>query len=77
MAGANRGHGSAGTANTGGGGGGGALSGQYYAGGAGGSGVVIIRMATSNYSGTNQNGTVTTDGSDKVIVFNQSGTITG
>ena len=76
-AGANSGNGTAGTANTGGGGGGGALSGQYYAGGAGGSGVVIIRMATSNYSGTNQNGTVTTDGSDKVIVFNQSGTITG
>tara|TARA_R100000008_G_scaffold84003_1_gene70361 strand:- start:4011 stop:5816 length:1806 start_codon:yes stop_codon:yes gene_type:complete len=76
-AGANSGNGTAGTANTGGGGGGGALSGQYYAGGAGGSGVVIIRMLGTNYSGTTQNGTVTTDGNDKVIVFNQSGTLTG
>jgi len=67
--------GAAGTANTGGGG-----SGAYGPenGGAGGSGVVIIRMPTANYSGTTTGSpTVTTDGSDKVIVFNSSGTITG
>ena len=44
----------------------------------GGKGVVIIRMPTANYSGTTTGSpTVTTDGSDKVIVFNDSGTITG
>jgi hypothetical protein len=73
----NGGAGSAGTANTGGGGGGGALSGQYYAGGAGGSGVAAIRMPTANYSGTHQNGTVVTDGSDTCVIFFQSGTLTG
>jgi hypothetical protein len=46
--------------------------------GAGGSGVVILRMPTANYSGTTTGSpTVTTDGSDKVIVFNSSGSITG
>jgi hypothetical protein len=65
--------GGAGTANTGGGGGG-----SRGTGGAGGSGVVIIRMPTANYSGTTTGSpTVTTDGSDKVIVFNSSGSITG
>ena len=69
------GAGGAGTANTG-GGGGGAYGGNN--GGAGGSGVVILRMPTANYSGTTTGSpTVTTDGSDKVIVFNSSGTITG
>jgi len=35
-------------------------------------------MPTSYYSGTTTGSpTVTTDGSDKVIVFNDSGTITG
>jgi hypothetical protein len=69
------GGGGAGSSNTGGGGGG-----AYGAnnGGAGGSGVVILRMPTANYSGTTTGSpTVTTDGSDKVIVFNSSGTITG
>ena len=67
--------GSAATANTGGGGGGGADDGD---GGNGGSGVVILRMPTSNYSGTTTGSpTVTTDGSDTVIVFNSSGSITG
>jgi hypothetical protein len=64
-----------GTANTGGGAGGGADS---VAGVSGGSGVVILRMPTANYSGTTTGSpTVTTDGSDKVIVFNASGSITG
>jgi hypothetical protein len=35
-------------------------------------------MPTANYSGTTTGSpTVTTDGSDKVIVFNDSGSITG
>jgi|9_EtaG_2_1085328.scaffolds.fasta_scaffold02394_2 hypothetical protein len=46
--------------------------------GNGGSGVVILRVATANYSGTTTGSpTVTTDGSDKVIVFNASGSYTG
>jgi hypothetical protein len=65
----------AGTVNTGGGGGGRGVAGD---GAAGGKGVVIIRMPTANYSGTTTGSpTVTTDGSDKVIVFNDSGSITG
>jgi hypothetical protein len=73
------GAGTAGTANTGGGGGAGRSNiGIAYTGGAGGSGVVILRMPTANYSGTTTGSpTVTTDGSDKVIVFNASGSITG
>jgi hypothetical protein len=60
----------AGTANTGGGGG--------SANTAGGSGVVILRILTSNYSGTTTGSpTVTTDGSYKVITYNASGTYTG
>jgi hypothetical protein len=68
--------GTAGTVNTGGGGGGAGWSGG--SGGAGGSGVVILRMPTSFYSGTTTGSpTVTTDGSDKVLVFNASGSYTG
>ena len=64
---------SSGTDNTGGGGGGNNSSATN-----GGSGVVILRMPTANYSGTTTGSpTVTTDGSDKVIVFNSSGSITG
>ena len=67
--------GTSGTANTGGGGGGG---GGDNTGGNGGKGVVILRIPTANYSGTTTGSpTVTTDGSDKVIVFNDSGSITG
>jgi hypothetical protein len=70
------GNGTAGTVNTGGGGGGAQWGGGT--GGAGGKGVVILRIATANYSGTTTGSpTVTTDGSDKVIVFNDSGSITG
>jgi len=66
--------GSAGTANTGGGGGGKWSCGSSYAGG---SGVVIVRMATSDYSGSQTGGTVTTSGSDTIITFNGSGSFDG
>jgi hypothetical protein len=68
--------GTAGTANTGSGGGGGSSTGQ--AGGAGGSGVVILRMPTVNYSSTTTGSpTVSTSGSDTILVYNASGTYTG
>ena len=70
--------GGAGTANTGGGGGAGAGNTTGIAGGAGGSGVVIVRMPTANYSGTvSGSPTVTTSGSDTIVKFTGSGTITG
>jgi hypothetical protein len=65
----------AGTANTGGGGGGG-NSPSNGAAAAGGAGVVILRMATANYSGTTTGSpTVTTSGSDTIIQFNADGSI--
>jgi len=65
----------AGTTNTGGGGGAGGLNSTS---GAGGSGVVILRMATADYSGTTTGSpTVTTDGSDTILKFTSSGTYTG
>jgi hypothetical protein len=65
--------GTAGSANTGGGGGGG----NSGAGQAGGSGVVILRMATANYSGTTTGSpTVTTSGSNTILTFNASGSYT-
>ena len=71
------GNGGDGTANTGGGGGGGAVS-SPNDGGDGGSGVVILRMATADYSGTTTGSpTVTTDGSDTILIFNSSGSYTG
>ena len=46
-------------------------------GGAGGSGIVILRMATSNYSGTTSGSpSVTTSGSDTILTFTGSGTYT-
>lgn len=55
----------AGGANTGDGGDGG-----YAGNGAnGGSGIVVLRMATSSYSGTQSGGTVTTSGSDTIISY--------
>jgi len=67
-----------GTTNTGSGGGGSGYGTGYGAPGAGGSGVVILRMATANYSGTvTGSPTVTTSGADTIIVFNASGSITG
>ncbi len=75
-AGKDSGDGDAGTANTGGGGGGCRSSSDQ--GGAGGSGVVVLRVPTASYSGTTTGSpTVTTQGSDKVLLFNGSGSYTG
>jgi|9_EtaG_2_1085328.scaffolds.fasta_scaffold08029_2 hypothetical protein len=66
--------GSAGSTNTGGGGGAGGDGGSSQ-GGAGGSGVVILRMNTSDYSGsTTGSPTVTTSGSETIITYTGSGT---
>ena len=60
-----------GNGNTNTGGGGGGFVGQ------GGSGVVILRMPTANYSGTiTGNPTVTTDGTDTILIYKSSGTYT-
>jgi hypothetical protein len=60
-----------GTVNSGSGGGGGGLTGTA---GSGGSGVVILRMATANYSGTTTGSpTVTTSGSNTILTFTASG----
>ena len=71
-----------GTANTGGGGGGGqggsGASGSgtgWYSGGAGGSGIVVLRMRTSDYSGTTTGSpTVTTKGEETILTYTGSGT---
>jgi len=66
-----------GTVNTGSGGGGDNASGGNNAGN-GGSGVVILRMATSDYSGTiTGSPTVDTDGSDTILTFTGTGSYTG
>jgi hypothetical protein len=66
-----------GITNTGGGGGGGA-GGGTQTGGNGGSGVVIIRVPTFNYSGVYTGSpTISTVGSDTVLVFNASGSYRG
>jgi hypothetical protein len=67
--------GGSGSANTGGGGGGGGgLTGNS---GAGGSGVVILRVATADYSGTTSGSpSVTTSGSDTILTFNGDGSYT-
>jgi hypothetical protein len=63
----------AGTVNTGSGGGGA----HDVSGGAGGKGVVILRIATADYSGTTSGSpTVSTNGSDTIMVFNSSGSYT-
>jgi len=69
----------AGTANTGGGGGGcNNITPNPNQSAAGGSGVVILRMPTANYSGTTTGSpTVSTSGSDTILVYNASGTYTG
>jgi len=65
-----------GTANTGGGGGGGGISGSLT-GGDGGSGVGILRVLTSQYTGTvTGSPTVTTTGSYTVMTFTGTGTYT-
>ena len=66
-----------GTANTGGGGGGGTNENDTDngLGGPGGSGVVILRLATSEYSGTTTGSpTVTTDGTYTILTYTGSGT---
>ena len=66
--------GSSGTANTGGGAGGKYATTPHNTGG---SGVVILRMATANYSGTTSGSpSVSTSGSDTILVFNASGSYT-
>ena len=65
----------AGTINTGGGGGGRADGGN--AGGAGGSGVVILRMATAQFSNTTTGSpTESNSGSDTILVYTGSGSYT-
>jgi len=74
-AGGNSADGTNGTANTGGGAGGGGNNSTNGANG--GSGVVILRMATSVYSGTTTGSpTVSTSGSDTILTFNASGSYT-
>jgi len=70
------GTGTNGTANTGGGAGAGGNGGSTV-GGTGGSGVVILRIATSSYSGTTSGSpTVTTSGSFKIIKYTGDGSYT-
>jgi hypothetical protein len=71
------GQGVAGTANTGGGGGASERTGGNNPGGAGGSGVVILSVPTASYSSTTTGSpTVTTSGSNTIMVFNGSGSYT-
>jgi hypothetical protein len=71
-------NGVAGTTNTGGGGGGSGGNSTNGVGGNGGSGVVILRMPTASYSTTTTGSpTVSTSGSDTILVFNSSGSYTG
>jgi len=66
-----------GTANTGGGGGGGAGVPPARNGGDGGSGVVILRLATADYSGTTTGSpTVSTVGDDTILTYTGSGSYT-
>jgi len=70
-----------GTTNTGSGGGGAGSSNTsssgLRAGSSGGSGVVILRMLTSKYTGTTSGSpTVSTSGSDTILIFNGSGSYT-
>ena len=70
---AGTGAGSSGTANTG-GGGGGAYGGSSN-GGVGGSGVVILRLRTTDYSGTTTGSpTITTSGEETILTYTGSGT---
>jgi len=64
------------TANTG-GGGGGVWSTNNASSGTGGSGVVILRMPTANYTGTTSGSpTVSTSGTDTILIYNASGSYT-
>ena len=69
--------GGAGSVNTGSGGGGGWYNPNSGSGGNGGSGVVILRIATAQYSGTTTGSpTESTSGSDTILTFNASGSYT-
>lgn len=71
--------GQAGQTNTGSGSGAGAYHYQngYWPSGVGGPGVVILRMPTANYSGiTTGSPSVSTSGSDTIVVYNSSGSYT-
>ena len=74
------GAGTAGTVNTGGGGGGGSfdyVGGLPNNGGAGGKGVVILSMASANFSNTTTGSpTESTSGGNKILVFNGDGSYT-
>ena len=71
----NGGNGSSGTTNTGGGGGGAGAGSSVGSAGTGGSGVVVLRLATSEYSGTTTGSpTVTTDGDYTILTYTGSGT---
>jgi len=64
-------------ANTAGGGGGSANYPNPTGAGFGGSGLVVLRMPTSKYSGTTTGSpTVSTDGSDTILIYTGSGTYT-
>ena len=68
------GSGTAGSTNTGGGGGATGDAGSYTS-GSGGSGVIILRMNTSDYSGSvTGSPTVTTSGSETILTYTGSGT---
>jgi len=61
----------------GGGGGGGEANGTVRSGASGGSGVCILSIPTAKYSGiTTGSPTVTTSGSNTILVFNSSGSYT-
>jgi len=63
------------SSNTGSGGEGGDYS--TFAGGSGGSGVVILRIPTADYTGTTSGTpTVSTDGTDTILIYNASGSYT-
>ena len=65
-------NGTSASANTGSGGGGG----PGTAGGAGGSGIIIISIATSAFSNTYANATVTSNGTNTILTYTTSGTYT-
>ena len=70
-------NGNPGTANTGSGGGGIWNFPGPYISGAGGSGVVILRVPTASYSGTTAGSpTISTNGSDTIMIFNGDGSYT-
>lgn len=75
--------GGAGTVNTGSGGGGGSgnnggATNRYNNGGAGGSGLVVLKIPTVSYSGvTTGSPTISTSGSNTILIYNGTGTYKG